>query len=239
MISIVGDTHTHTLSSGHAHSTIIENAKRASELGHRFLAITDHGPALPGAPTAVHFSTLRFITDEIYGVKIIRGVEANIVDYDGALDLSEKTLRGVDWVIASFHGLCIKPSSFEDHTRAWISIARNPLVHVIGHCGEGKFSFDHKPVIEEFGRQGKIVEINAHSFAARPGSEHNCPIIAGLCAQYKVPIVVSSDAHFAGRVGEVSKAVSMLESIGFPEELILNADYDRFMSYLTKAKSKD
>ena len=231
MISIVGDTHTHTLSSGHAYSTLMENAMRAKELGHRFMALTDHGPALPGAPAAVYFSTMRLITDEIYGVKIIRGVEANIVDYDGSLDLSDKMLRGIDWVIASFHGFCVEPGSFEDRTRAWISIARNPLVDVIGHCGEEKYSFDHIPVIQEFSRNGKVVEINSHSFVARVGSERNCPIIAGLCAEYGVPIVISSDAHFAGRVGEVSAAVSMLESINFPEELILNADYDRFMRF--------
>ena len=234
MISIVGDTHTHTLSSGHAYSTLIENIGRAKELGHKFLAVTDHGSSMPGAPVSAYFSTMRQLPDEISGVKILKGVEVNITDYDGSLDLSDKILQSLDIVIASFHGYCIGQGSFEDRTRAWISIAQNPLVDVIGHCGEEKYSFDHRPVIEEFRKYNKIVEINSHSFAARIGSDQNCPKIASLCAEYGVPIVLCSDAHFADRVGEVSAAVAMIESIGFPEELILNTDYDRFMKFMKK-----
>ena len=232
MISIAGDTHTHTLSSGHAYSTVTENAKRAGALGHKFMATTDHAPTIPGAPQAEYFRCLRFISDEIYGVKIIKGVEVNIIDYDGGLDLRDSILRNLDWVIASFHGYCLKPGSMEDHSRAWTSIARNPLVDVIGHCGEERYKFDYAPVIREFKKYGKVVEINAHSFASREGSDRNCPMIAALCAEYGVPVVLSSDAHFADMVGEVSASVAAVESVNFPEELILNADYERFMKFL-------
>ena len=44
------DTHTHTVASGHAYSTLIENAKAASAKGLKALAVTDHGVAMPGGP---------------------------------------------------------------------------------------------------------------------------------------------------------------------------------------------
>ena len=41
MIKDILDTHTHTLASGHAYSTIRENAHAAAEKGLELLAITD------------------------------------------------------------------------------------------------------------------------------------------------------------------------------------------------------
>ena len=49
--------------------------------------------------------------------------------------------------------------------------------------------------------------------------------------KYGVPVVVSSDAHFAGCVGDFDEAVRMLEEIRFPEELVLNADSERFSAF--------
>ena len=46
--------------------------------------------------------------------------------------------------------------------------------------------------------------------------------------KYGVPVVVSSDAHFVNHVGYFKEALEMLESIQFPEELILNADEEAF-----------
>jgi putative hydrolase len=58
--------------------------------------------------------------------------------------------------------------------------------------------------------------------------------IAKLCVKYGVPLVVSSDAHFAGSVGEVGDALELLEANGIPEEAILNANAKRFAAKLTE-----
>ena len=71
-------------------------------------------------------------------------------------------------------------------------------------------------------------------FTVRPGAHYNCREIARCCAKYQVPVVVSSDAHFCMDVGNVAASVAMLEEIGFPEELVLNADYDRFLEVVRK-----
>ena len=47
------DTHTHTVLSGHAHSTIIENATAAARIGLKGIVMSDHGPMLQSAPTRV------------------------------------------------------------------------------------------------------------------------------------------------------------------------------------------
>ena len=45
-MGFVLDTHTHTIASAHAYSTVAEMAKAAGDRGLGLLAVTDHGPAL-------------------------------------------------------------------------------------------------------------------------------------------------------------------------------------------------
>lgn len=49
MKSII-DMHTHTISSGHAYSTLHENVQFAKKNGIKILGLSDHGPNMPGGP---------------------------------------------------------------------------------------------------------------------------------------------------------------------------------------------
>ena len=45
-------------------------------------------------------------------------------------------------------------------------------------------------------------------------------------------MVISTDAHFAAKIGQADWAFEMLESVGYPKELILNRDLETFERYL-------
>jgi putative hydrolase len=238
-MKIIADTHVHTIASEHACSTLMENLREAKAKGLRFLAVTDHTGLMPGAPTDTYFICLRgTIPEEYDGVYLLRGCEVNILDEKGTLDLPEHVLDQLDWVIASVHGVLTKPMTLEQSTQLWLNVAKNPKVDVIGHCGDANFRFDFERVIPEFAKYGKIVEINAGSYRTRPSCIPNCIEIARLCAKYGVPLVLSSDAHFAGRVGDVADAMRIVKEANVPEELILNADFDRFAERLSKRTNR-
>lgn len=238
MMEIVADTHTHTVACDHALSTLEENIASAREKGLRMLAVTEHTPDLPGAPERKFFLDLlerpRFWGD----LMLLKGAECNITDFAGTLDLDEDLLEKLDWVIASMHIPCLEPGSRAQHTKAWLAVAENPRVDVMGHMGDGRYEFDHDRVLRAVKERGKIVEINAHSLFARPGSVKNCPEIALLCKKYRIPVVVSSDAHKASSVGRVGASLDLLEQLAFPKELILNLDYDRFLEAARKASGR-
>lgn len=235
-IVLYGDLHCHTIASTHAYSTFRENLEAAKQKKLSVLAITDHAPGMADGATLSYFDNLLSLPQEVDGIKILRGVEANIIDFDGNLDMPNELLERLDIVIASFHSNCTKYGSIADHTKAYLQIAENPNVDIIGHCGTEEFKFDYDTVIPTLGKAGKLIEINAHSFICRQSSIKNCRHIAELCAKHNLPIVVDSDAHSEFEVGQCDLALDMLKEINFPKELIINADINRLQNYISSKR---
>lgn len=236
MMNIIADTHCHTLASTHAYSSLSEMVHTAAQKGLYAVAITDHGIAMPGAPGKWYFQNLVVVPHKLEGVLVLRGEECDVIDYDGNTDLLNGDLNSLDWVVASMHDPAMPngPHTVEAITNAWLNIAKNPYIQVIGHSGTERYKYDYERVIPEFGRNGKLVELNEATFSNRRTSVPNCAKIMKLCKQYEVPIVVNSDAHFSARLGCFENALRLLEELDFPEELVVNSSVERFNAYLRK-----
>ena len=63
-MKIKADTHSHTIASGHAYSTIREMAKAGAEAGLELLAITEHAPMMPETCGKFYFSNFGIIPRE-------------------------------------------------------------------------------------------------------------------------------------------------------------------------------
>jgi putative hydrolase len=235
MLQAAIDTHTHTIASIHAYSTLLENIHAAKRRGLTGLAVTDHAPGL-GLGTTFHasyFGNLRkAVPAVVEGIHVLKGVEANIIDHEGNLDLPTSLFQKLDLVIASCHESVVKPATSSEHDTIWRAIARNPWVDIIGHCGNGHYPFTHEKIIKEFKEYNKIVEINASSFPYRKDAAKNCRDIALLCKKYEVNVTVSSDAHFASNIGNFTAALVMLSDIDFPQHLIVNRDLETLTASL-------
>ena len=201
------DTHTHTVLSGHAFSTLSENVAAAKARGLKGIVMTEHGPSMPGGAPHFLIGTYGVIPLCIDGIRIYRGCEANILDVSGKLDISDKYLSKADFVLAALHRECVEPGNIEENTRSMQNALNNPFVHAIAHPGNPSFEVDIEKVVRFAGRMDKCLEINAHSFEFRKGSGPVCAEFVRLCRQYKTRICVSSDAHISYRIGEFSRAL--------------------------------
>lgn len=237
-MKLVVDTHTHTVSSGHAYSTVQEMAKGASSNGIEIMAITDHGSAMKGAPHLYHFGNLRVIPEILYGVRIVKGVEANIMDFEGNTDMPYGYLKKLEFAMASFHDICIAPGSCEENTRAAIGALRNPYIDAIAHPGNPQFEVDIDAVVKAAKEHNKLIEINNNSFSVRAGCDENCLEFAIKCKEYGVRMICGSDAHISFDVGKFDKVKEIFEKAQVPEELILNSSAEKFERYLLERKER-
>ena len=146
-MKIAIDTHSHTIASGHAYCTIREMASAAAKKGLQGLAITEHAPTMPGTCHPFYFSNLKVIPRQMSGVEMLFGVELNILDADGTIDLSEALLKEMDLVIASLHLPCFaKGATKETYTEAYLKVMENPYVNIIGHPDDGRIPVDYEKI---------------------------------------------------------------------------------------------
>lgn len=227
------DTHCHTIASGHAYSTIIENAREAAKKGLKMIAITDHGPSMPGGPHRYYFGNLKVVPRQIEGVYILRGIEANILGTNGKLDISNSTLKKLDIVLAGFHAHCFSGKDVEENTAAAIAAMKNPHVDILVHPGNPQFPIDIDKVVAAAKEYNVCIEINNSSLTvSRRGSEENCLMIAKKAAEQDVKVAIGSDAHICFDVGNFDTALSIVKQANIKTDNILNTSMEEVIRFL-------
>lgn len=236
-MKLVIDTHTHTISSGHAYSTISENAVQARINGMQAIAMTDHGPALMGAPTTVHFMNLRVIPEYIDGVRIFRGAETDIMDFTGRLDIPDNVLSRLEFVIASFHDIVIKPGDIEQNTEGMINALKNPFVDAVAHPGNPVFQVDIEKVVRTAAEYGKLIELNNGSARVRKGSLANCLEFARMCKKHGVTVTCGTDAHICYDIGKFNSVMEILDEAGMYEDLVMCSSLGKAEDFVSRRKT--
>lgn len=242
---LTADYHTHTPFS-HGKNTVLENAEMAKQVGLKEMAITDHGY------THVVFGLRRRKIQEYRrqceeasketGVKVLVGIEANVLGEDGYSDLKESDYKDFDVYLCGTHiSVWYKPfirelfkfcarnfltehlnlehsnKLIEYNTRAYCNtIKRNPidvLTHVNYLC-----KCDSLEVAKVASDYGTYLELNAKKMHFTDDE------LMDMALKTSVRFVIDSDAHSANRVGEIARVKEQLERINFPLDRIDNID---------------
>jgi len=232
-LNLILDTHVHTLASGHAYSTLAEYIEEAKNKGLELIAQTDHGPAMPGGPHAFHIGNQRVLPNVMEGIHVLKGVEANIIDFEGRLDLEERYMKNLEIVLVSLHDVCIYPGDRDQNTKALIGAMKNKMVDVIGHSGNPAFPIHIEEFIKAAGAYDIMIEINNSSFGkSRMGSRENCEMIAQLANKHNVKMIAGSDAHIRYDLGNFNYALEVFNRLEIPESLIMNTSKEKLLSHL-------
>ena len=225
------DLHIHTIVSGHAFNTIDESAKIAAEKKMEYIGFAEHGPAMPGAPVKLYFRASHLAPRELYGVQIRYGIEANIINSKGDLDLDEKTLKKLDYVIAGLHiDGGFEPQGKKKETEATIAALNNPLVKMISHPYWSLYDVDIEAVAEEACRLNKMLELNS-SYFYKPIKNFDVVVerIKKMVSVYKKhgkKLLINSDAHSALRIGNDKEIRKYFNELGLTEADIMNNDVE-------------
>lgn len=234
------DSHTHTIASGHAYSTLAENTAAAAERGLRLIALTDHGPAMPGSPHIWFFRNMRVIPRIINGIGVLRGIEANIVNYSGDLDIDASLHEQLDIVLASLHEPVLAPCGMSKHTDAVIKAMASGRIDVFAHGGNPSFPIEIDEVAKAAAAYEVLIEINNSSFTtSRPGSETNCAALAEAVARHNGRLTFGSDAHIANNVGCFDKCIALVERLGLPAHLVISSSCREFLTFLRNRHKTD
>jgi len=200
-----GDLHSHTEASDGA-TPMQEMVLAALELGHEYLAITDHSPRLTVA-NGLSAARLRAQLEQVAALnravgpfRVLSGIECDILD-DGTLDQDPDLLDRLDVVVASVHSKLRMESG--PMTRRMIAAVSNPRTDVLGHCTgrqiKGKSrpqsEFDARAVFDACAEHGVAVEINCRPDRLDPPHELLAVAIDAGC-----DFSIDTDSHAPGQL---------------------------------------
>jgi putative hydrolase len=228
-----GDCHTHSDWSDGG-SPPREMAEAARDLGHEWIALTDHSPRLTVA-NGLSAERLRAQLDlveelnaELAPFRILTGIEVDILD-DGALDQREDLLRRLDVVVASVHSKLAMPAG--PMTRRMVAAVRNPHVDVLGHCtgrligpnrqGRGRrpeSEFDAPAVFAACREAGVAVEINCRPERMDPPDR-----LLALAVEAGCVFAIDTDAHAPGQLDWLGNGTGRAGQAGISADRVINA----------------
>jgi putative hydrolase len=235
-----GDLHVHSDWSDGG-SPIEEMAMTAMEVGHEYVALTDHSPRLTVANGLSAERLLRQL-DVVAAVnrhldgrlRVLTGIEVDILE-DGALDQSEEMLDRLEVVVASVHSkLRMERDAM---TRRMVRAVEHPRTRVLGHVtgrlvtgGRGtrpQSTFDAEKVFSACAANDVAVEINSRPERADPPDD-----LVGLALEAGCLFSLDSDAHAPGQLDFLDHGCARAVKLGVPRERIVNTwSIDRLLAW--------
>ncbi len=222
-----GDCHTHSDWSDGG-SPIQEMAVTAAELGHEWIALTDHSPRLTVARglsadrLRAQLDVVAELNERLAPFRILTGIEVDIL-VDGALDQEEDLLERLDVVVASVHSLLRAPRP--DMTRRMLAAVANPHVDVLGHCtgrlvggrGRPESEFDAAEVFASCAEHGVAVEVNCRPERLDPPRRLLRQALEAGC-----DFAIDTDAHAPGQLDWQCYGCARAAECGVPANRVIN-----------------
>ena len=203
--AVRGDLHAHTEASDGV-TPIQEMVLAALDLGHEYLAITDHSPRLTVA-NGLSAARLRGQMEQIATLNgavapftVLTGIECDILE-DGGLDQDPELLDELDVVVASVHSQLRMDRA--GMTARMLAAIANPRTDVLGHCTGRRVlgrerppsDFDAQAVFDACAEHGVAVEINCRPDRVDPPDE-----LLALAVDAGCVFSIDTDAHAPGQL---------------------------------------
>lgn len=240
-MKIIADYHTHTVYSD-AYNTCREMVSRAHELGLREYAITDHG----FSTNILGFSMSRRrqvkqrgeierLREEFPDLKILIGIEANLLDYQGNIDLEPEEFEHFDIVQFGYHRTvlpwwakrdyfpliirnCSSFQNVEKNTRAILNAMEKYPLKQLSHLNN-VMHVDTVEIAKEAQKRGVRLELNEKHWVDLE------PTLDDVAAT-GVGFILGSDAHRVGDLARVPNVLAMIEKHNIPADRIKGIEED-------------
>ncbi len=231
----LGDYHTHSPFS-HGKSPISESILCAEKRGLKEIAVTDHGFSHSlYAVKREDIPVMRAQTTQYVGdVKVFLGIEANLMSYDGDIDIRLDEINNLDLLIVGYHRFVSggflrfslpnllsvythigKKKRAVRNTEALVKAIERYPIDIISHPA-ADFPVDITEVAKACAHFGTYLELNRK----RMLSDDDVMKVLDTEAMF----IASSDAHSADKVGDFAVAESLIRRLDIPYERVANLE---------------
>ena len=235
---IKGDLHCHSNWDG-GENSIEEMAEAGRLMGYEYLGISDHTKflrienGLDEKQLLQQHKEIQKLNSKFKNLqfKILHGCETNILN-DGSLDIDDKVLSQLDYVIAGIHSNM--RISKDEMTERVIKAMRNPNVDVISHPTgrlinrRDEFALDFDKILTVAKETNTALEINASLFRLDLNDKNIRKAI-----EKGVKLVINTDAHQKEQLQFIRFGISQARRGWATKDDIINAwPLERLLKFL-------
>jgi len=233
------DLHIHSIHSGHAYGTLYDVMEYAAKKNMKMIAITDHGPSMPGSAPISHFRMGLRAPKEYKGVKILWSCESNIIDGKGNIDLSDRAVSALDILLVSFHKATYKDSNKEKNTQTIINCFKRYNPHIFAHPSMIVYDYDAEKVFQYACDNNILLELNLAILAEidrgrRIAKIEDIKKMVDIVKKNNKKLIINSDAHFLHEIGDDTILKKYWDELGLNDDLIINNYPNELMKFLEK-----
>ncbi|GAC1669229.1 MAG: DNA polymerase/3'-5' exonuclease PolX [Candidatus Acidiferrum sp.] len=239
---VKGDLQMHSTASD-GKNTVEAMAEAARELGHQYIAITDHSKSITIANgldetrLVAHLKALREINKKNLGIRVLTGSEVDILK-DGTLDYADEFLAQIEVVVCSIHSYFNLDRAAM--TERMLAAIENPYTQIIAHPTgrlilrrEG-LDYDMEKVLDACAKHGVAMECNSY-----PDRLDLRDVHLRMCKQRGVKVVISTDAHNAMHLPFIRHGVVMARRGWLePRDVINTLPVEEFLAALRPKPGK-
>ncbi|HUI91387.1 MAG TPA: PHP domain-containing protein [Chitinivibrionales bacterium] len=232
MLSVDFHSHTHFSKCG-LHS-IVEMLATAKARGLVALAITDHGPKLEGGPPTTFWDRLK---EPVEGIRLLKGLESNIVSDEGDIDFPQKMLKYADIVLLGLHPP-LPTGKPPGHNTALLlrALEKNPFVDIVTHPEDVHYPLEFDRLAAFAKERGIALECNNSKVLNGRVMPERMIELLDSCKRAGCRVAVNSDAHALGEVGRDDSVRPLLKAAGFPEKLVVNSTAESAFAFVEERR---
>ena len=234
-MQILADYHTHTKYS-HGKGTIEENVLEAISKGIKTIGISDHG--YKHLTYGIKLNDIYKMREEIdklndkySNIKVLLGMECNILDNRGNIDINDKIIENCDYIMAGYHFASTPTSlksmlnhcnnymikndkSKEYNTESIINAMKNNNIFIITHPGDKGDVY-----IEEIAKVAKDTDTRLEINSSLGFLNSNQLVeIKDIGNKF----IIGSDAHIPQNVGNFDLAMKIIKEARLDTSLVEN-----------------
>ncbi|MBF0431809.1 MAG: PHP domain-containing protein [Fibrobacteria bacterium] len=243
---IKNDLHVHSIRSACGMHTILEIVQIAVSKGMHMLNISDHGHALD---RSTNFSILadkrrlpnpvRYLGNE--EIWIVRGMEANILDFEGNTDIEDKFIPKLDLINLGFHETenYHLGNSEAKNTQCLVNtLAHNPL-DIITHPCIKTFPLDIEELVTLSLQYGFAIEVNNTNLRLEKTNLKKLEKLIPLALEKGALLAENSDGHTYYEIGENEKITALMNDLQIDgDKAFFNRDDKKVMAFIADRKSR-
>jgi len=228
------DLHVHSLFSLCGLHTVLELLEQAKAIGMKGFAVTDHGQTLGGRLNNPFFERFKSPCPD---VKILKGVECNLLDDKGKIDAPRSFMNHIDVILLGVHPNTPRGLGAAAYTDMLIAaIRKNPCIDIITHPNDPVYPVDYRRLAQEAMSAGVALELNNSKILYARTETQSAVELVEACHDAGCLMAVNSDTHAIHELGLDDSVRPILEATRFPEELIVNRDEESALEFIERRR---